>query len=206
MTCSAVGVSALGLFTACAGAPGFRLTDPDSSCWSNLAGTSESMRSEAARCHDASAPRVVVVETTARPCARAVHRPGPFRTTTAQRAPRRRSLWPTKGKRSPPPPPPLAPVGWDERATAAPGGSGARRDLQEIRSFAGRGRVMLSNTIRIRPRWSFSYPNHSQFGALRVCVSIVSRDALHAHIWIAMLDFVERGGGDGNEWVIGQDR
>ena len=43
-----------------------------------------------------------------------------------------RSLWPTRGKRSPPAPPPLAPRGWHERAAAAPEGSGAERDLQEI--------------------------------------------------------------------------
>jgi len=125
---------------------------------------------ESSRRRQVSMGLAVVVETAARPCARAILRPEPFRTTTAQRAPRRRSLWPTKGKRSPPPPPSLAPVGWDKRATAAPGGSGARRDLQEIRSFAGSGCVMLSNTIRIRPRRSFSYPIHSQFSASRVCV------------------------------------
>ena len=186
--------------------PGFRLTRPR---WPLSVAFGEEPRkacsSEGSRCRRASAPRVVVVETAARPCARAVHRPGPFRTTTVQRAPRRRSLWPTKGKRSPPPPPPLAPGGWDERATAAPGGSGARRDLQEIRSFADRGCVVLSSTIRIRPRRSFSYPNHSQLGAFDVCGFMVSRGALRPTIWKTLRGFVERGRGDGNRWVIGRE-
>jgi len=43
-----------------------------------------------------------------------------------------RLLWPTRGKRLPPAPPSLAPRGWHERATAAPEGSGAERDLGEI--------------------------------------------------------------------------
>ena len=141
----------------------------------------------------ASAPRVVVVETTARPCAHAVHRPGPFRTTTAQRAPRRRSLWPTKGKRSPPPPPPLAPVGWDERATAAPGGSGARRDLQEIRSFAGRGCVMLSNTIRIRPSAVIFVSQSFSIRRIRSLCFYCRTRRPSGSIWIALVGFCREG-------------
>jgi hypothetical protein len=59
------------------------------------------------------------------------------------------SLGPTKGKRAPLPPPSLAPVGWDKRARAAPGGSGPRCDLPEIHAVAWASDGEPSKRVRI---------------------------------------------------------
>jgi len=60
-------------------------------------------------------------------------------------------LWPTKGKRLPPAPPSLALRVWHERATAAPEGSGAGRDLPEIGPSNDDAPEMPSRFVQIDP-------------------------------------------------------